>query len=180
MPSLPCYLKCMSQVEKMKRKLKHKLWPYNAYFKAKGLECPHACPLEELHPFLIGLYGDYVIPSTLYEYDKVLRRPDLVLSKPGSQITQFGQQQHAGWCVGTACHLYGRFVILNGTSYWTVCCSLFMTCTWTNTRESIWLEIGSESFCWHLPFFFGTLPLKKWMACYAGCYILSYIWHHLG
>ena len=39
------------------------------------------------HHFLIGLYCDYVIPSTLYEYHKVLRHPDLVMTKPGSQIS---------------------------------------------------------------------------------------------
>ena len=39
-----------------------------------------------LHQFLIGPYGDDDISSTLYEYHKVLRRPDLVMSKPGNQI----------------------------------------------------------------------------------------------
>ena len=71
----------------MERRLKHKLRPYNAYFKARGFDHPSASPRAELHQFVIGLFGDYVIPSTLYEYHKVLRHPDLVMSKPGSQIT---------------------------------------------------------------------------------------------
>jgi hypothetical protein len=46
-------------------------------------------PREELHQFLIGVYGDYVIPSTLYEYEKVLRRPDLVISRPDARIVKY-------------------------------------------------------------------------------------------
>ena len=57
----------------MERRLRHKLRPYNAYFKAKGFDHPRASPREELpvHQFLIGLYGNCVTPSTqttLYEY----------------------------------------------------------------------------------------------------------------
>ena len=66
--------------------MKHNLIPYNAYFKAIGLDFLAACPREELHQFLIGLHGDYIIHSTLYEYHKVLRRPDLVTSRPGAEI----------------------------------------------------------------------------------------------
>ena len=39
-----------------------------------------------MHQFLIRLHGDYIIPSTLYEYNKVLRRPDLVTSKVVAQV----------------------------------------------------------------------------------------------
>lgn len=90
---IACYIACCityttMQVEATEKKLKHKLRPYNAFLKADGLDYPAACPREELHQFLIGLYGDYIIPSTLYEYHKVLRSPDLVMSKPGAKITQ--------------------------------------------------------------------------------------------
>jgi hypothetical protein len=90
---IACYIACCiayigMQVEAIEKKLKHKLRPYNDFLKAVGLDYPAACPREELHQFLIGLYGDYIIPSTLYEYHKVLRSPDLVMSKPGAQITQ--------------------------------------------------------------------------------------------
>ena len=57
-----------------------------------------ACPREELHQFLIGLYGDYIIPSTLYEYHKVLRRPDLVTSRPGAEIvTHLISNERLAW-----------------------------------------------------------------------------------
>ena len=56
----------------------------NAYYGARDFDLLQSCPSEELHQFLIGVYGDYVIPSTLYEVEQILRRPNLVLSKPGS------------------------------------------------------------------------------------------------
>ena len=66
------------QVEETEKKLKHKIRPYNAYLKAIGLDYLAVCPHKELHQFLIGLYGEYIIP--------VLRSPDLVTSKPGAQL----------------------------------------------------------------------------------------------
>ena len=51
-----------------------------------GLDYLAACPREELHQFLIGLYGDYIVLSTLCESHKVLRSPDSVTSKPDAQI----------------------------------------------------------------------------------------------
>ena len=61
----------------------------NAYNRAQNFDWLQAVPREELHQFLIGVYGDYVIPSTLYEFEKVLRRPDLVISKPGAKIVKY-------------------------------------------------------------------------------------------
>ena len=37
----------------------------------------------------IGVYGDYVIQSTLYEVEQILRRPNLVLSKPGAKTVRY-------------------------------------------------------------------------------------------
>ena len=59
------------------------------YYEARNFDFHQSCPREELHQFLIGLYGDYVIPSTLYEVEQVLRRPDLVLSKPGVKVPRY-------------------------------------------------------------------------------------------
>ena len=50
------------------------------------LDYSTACPREELHQFLIGLHCDCIIPSTLYEYNKVVCSPDLVTGKPGAQV----------------------------------------------------------------------------------------------
>lgn len=79
-----------SQLLQQERKLKHKLLVPNAFFKAGPFfDFLQAMPREELHQFLIGLYGDYIIPSTLYEVEQVLRRPDLVLSKPGAAQVRY-------------------------------------------------------------------------------------------
>ena len=51
------------QVQAMERKIKHKLRPQNAFGLAKDLDVPASCPREELHQFLIGVYGEYILPS---------------------------------------------------------------------------------------------------------------------
>jgi hypothetical protein len=79
-------LKLSKQVAKLEAKLKCKIRPYNAYFKSKGLESFSEVPWVELHQFLIGVLGDYVISGTLYEYEKVLRHPSLVTSKLGAKF----------------------------------------------------------------------------------------------
>ena len=59
------------QVEELEWLLKCKLRPRNAYLKATLFEFFMTCPSEELHQFLIGLYGNYnrhyIIPATVYE-----------------------------------------------------------------------------------------------------------------
>jgi len=52
---------CPIQVEELERLLKCKLRPRNAYLNATLLELFMVCPREELHQFLIGLYGDYIM-----------------------------------------------------------------------------------------------------------------------
>ena len=77
------------QLEQAERELKHRLRIPNAYYGARDFDFLQSAPREELHQFLIGVYGDYVIPSTLYEIEQVLRRPDLVLSKPGAKVPRY-------------------------------------------------------------------------------------------
>ena len=79
----------MVQFADEERALKHKLLVPNAYHKALDFDFLQAMPREELHQFLIGVYGDYVIPSTLYEIQQILRRPDLVTSKPGAENVRY-------------------------------------------------------------------------------------------
>ena len=65
-------------MDRLVRQLKHKLRPENAYFKAKEFEVILSAPKEELHQFLIGLYGDHLLPATMYEIEKTLRGPDTI------------------------------------------------------------------------------------------------------
>ena len=69
------------QVGDKERELKHKLRPRNAFLQAEGLNLPAACPREELHQFLIGLYGEYVIPSSMHKFIQVLRGKELYLGQ---------------------------------------------------------------------------------------------------
>ena len=66
------------QVDRLVRELKHKLRPENAYFKAKEFEFVLCAPKEELHQFLIWLYGDHLLPATMYEIEKALRGPETI------------------------------------------------------------------------------------------------------
>ena len=66
------------QVSKLEQELKHKLRPDNAYFKAVDFDPILSAPKEELHQLLIGLYGEHLLPATMYEIEKVLRSPDTI------------------------------------------------------------------------------------------------------
>ena len=68
----------MIQVRKLLQVLKHKLRPDNAYFKAIDFDVILSAPKEELHQILIGLYGEHLLPATMYEIEKVLLGPDTV------------------------------------------------------------------------------------------------------
>ena len=73
----------------LEAKLKGNIRPYNTYFKAKGFEAFSKVPCKELHQFLLGGMGDYIIPGTVFAYEKVLRHPSLVTSKSGAKIPTY-------------------------------------------------------------------------------------------
>ena len=77
-----------TQVEKLVRILKHKLRLDNAYFKAQGFDAILSAPKEELHQLLIGLYGEHLLPATMYEIEKALRNPNTIrgFDKNGAPI----------------------------------------------------------------------------------------------
>lgn len=52
------------------------------------MDLPSACTREELHQFLIGLFGEYVLPSSLYLYTQVLRAPELYLSPDSPLVSE--------------------------------------------------------------------------------------------
>jgi hypothetical protein len=68
------------QVERLVRLLKHKLIPENAYHKEHNFDFILSAPNEELHQFLINLYGDHLLPATKHEIEKCLRGPDTIKS----------------------------------------------------------------------------------------------------
>ena len=52
----------VSQVAEAEKALKMKIRPANAYFKLNNHRLHSYLPREELHQFLVGTYGEYVIP----------------------------------------------------------------------------------------------------------------------
>ena len=51
--------------------------PNSAFLKAKYMNLPAVLSREELHQFLLGLYGEHILPATLYSYTQVLRAQEL-------------------------------------------------------------------------------------------------------
>ena len=67
------------QVDEAEKALKMKIRPINAFLKCYKLEFLSALPREELHQFLVGLYGEYIIPSAFHSIKSVLRKPEFIL-----------------------------------------------------------------------------------------------------
>ena len=70
----------LSQVKDKKQEMKNKLRPHNAFLRAKDLDLPASVPRQELHRFLIGLHGEYVLPSSSYLHTQILRALELYKS----------------------------------------------------------------------------------------------------
>ncbi len=70
----------MSQVDDAEKELGMKICPRNAFFSCFNFDFFAALPREELHQFLIGLYGEYFIPSAFHSITSVLRKPEFILS----------------------------------------------------------------------------------------------------
>ena len=82
-------------VKEAEKRLKHKLRPLNTWRLISYFELFMSCPKDGLHQwysYLIllsinplsryrGLVGDHIVPTILYRYTQVLRRPDLLSSK---------------------------------------------------------------------------------------------------
>ena len=67
-------------MERLVRLLKHKVIPENAYHNEHNFDFILSAPNEELHQFLINLYGDHLLPATKHEIEKCLRGPDTIKS----------------------------------------------------------------------------------------------------
>jgi hypothetical protein len=66
------------QVDRLVWILKHKILPDNAYFKARDFDVILSAPEEELHQLLLGLYGEHLLPATMYEIEKASRNPNTI------------------------------------------------------------------------------------------------------
>ncbi len=74
----------LPQVKDSESRLRHKLFPPNAWMRVTNFNVLISCPKDELHQWFIGLYGEHIISAMVHRYTKVLQRPDLVkLDKNG-------------------------------------------------------------------------------------------------
>ena len=71
--------------------LRMKIRQRNAFFSCYNFSFLAALPREELHQFLIGLYGEYIIPSVfhLITSQAVLRKPEFILSRSDKCVTKY-------------------------------------------------------------------------------------------
>ena len=81
------YHTILCQVKAKEQEIKHKLRPNNAFLKAKDMNLPAVLPREELHQFLLGLYGEHILPATLYSYTQLLRAPELYTTPDSPLVT---------------------------------------------------------------------------------------------
>ena len=68
----------LGQVKDAEQRLRHKLYPPNAWMKVSDFNVLTSCPKDELHQWFIGLYGEHIIPAIVHRYTSVLQRPDLI------------------------------------------------------------------------------------------------------
>ncbi len=58
--------------------MRHKLFPPNAWMKLTDFSVLTSCRKDELHQWLLGLYGEHIIPAMVHHYTQVLQCPDLI------------------------------------------------------------------------------------------------------
>ncbi len=77
------------QVQDAEKALKMKSHPRNAFLSCYKLNFLAAMPREELYQFLIGLYGEYIIPSAFHSIKWVLRNPEFILSTNAKVVHKY-------------------------------------------------------------------------------------------
>ncbi len=66
-----------------------KIRPVNAFFQCYNFAYLSGLPREELHQFLVGLYGEYILPSAFHLITSVLRKPELILSCSDKGVNKY-------------------------------------------------------------------------------------------
>ncbi len=81
----------ISQVAEAEAALKMKIRPVNAFFQCYNFAYLSGLPREELHQFLVGLRGEYIVPSqsAFYLITSVLRKPEFILSCSDKGINKY-------------------------------------------------------------------------------------------
>jgi hypothetical protein len=79
----------ISQVAEAEAALKMKIRPVNAFFQCYNFAYLSGLPREELHHFLVGLYGEYIVPSAFHLITSVLRKPEFILSCSDKGVNKY-------------------------------------------------------------------------------------------
>ncbi len=66
-----------------------KIRPVSAFFQSYNFAYLSGLPREELHQFLVGLYGEYILPSAFHLITSVLRKPELILSCSDKGVNKY-------------------------------------------------------------------------------------------
>ena len=61
------------QVKEVESRLRHKLFPPNAWMKVTDFNVLTSCPKDELHQWFLGMYVEHIIPAMVHRYTQVLR-----------------------------------------------------------------------------------------------------------
>ncbi len=61
------------QVKDAELRLRHKLFPPNAWMKLTDFNVLASCPKDELHRWFLGLYGEHIIPAMVSEVPRHFR-----------------------------------------------------------------------------------------------------------
>jgi hypothetical protein len=69
--------------------LKMKIRPVNAFFQCYNFAYLSGLPREELHQFLVGLYGEHIVPSAFYLITSGLRKPEFILSCSDKGVNKY-------------------------------------------------------------------------------------------
>ncbi len=59
------------QVKDAEHRLRHKLFPPNAWMRLTDFDVLTSCPKDELHQWFLGLYGEHIIPAMVHRYTQV-------------------------------------------------------------------------------------------------------------
>ncbi len=76
-------------MEEAEKALKMKIRPRNSFLSCYKLEFLSALPREKLHQFLVGLYGEYIIPSAFHSIKSVLRKPEFILRTSRNEVNTY-------------------------------------------------------------------------------------------
>jgi hypothetical protein len=79
----------ISQVADAEAALKMKIRPSNDFFQCYNFAYLSGLPREELHQFLVGLYGEYIVPSAFHLITSVLRKPEFILSCSDKGVNKY-------------------------------------------------------------------------------------------